>query len=154
MEDTMETTERTEMPEGGQILPMMYHLMASYEKRCQPLCKQFDLPQTAVDILMFLANHPGCRTASEVSRYRRIQPSLVSFHVDRLVKAGYLERIPAADSRRKIYLEYTVAAEPLIQAGHKIQQEFMQDITKEISEADQRVMERCMKQIAENIRGL
>ena len=121
MEDTMEITERTEMPGGGQILPMMYHLMASYEKRCQPLCKQFDLPQTAVDILMFLANHPGCRTA---------------------------------DSRRKIYLEYTAAAEPLIQAGHKIQQEFMQDITKEISEADQRVMERCMKQIAENIRGL
>ena len=77
MEEAMETTERTEMPEGEPMLPMMYHLMASYEKRCQPLCKQFDLPQTAVDILMFLANHPGCRTASEVSRYRRIQPSLV-----------------------------------------------------------------------------
>lgn len=36
---------------------------AAYAALCKPLCQKLHLPQTAFDILMFLANNPGYRTA-------------------------------------------------------------------------------------------
>ncbi|MFQ7013380.1 MAG: hypothetical protein ACLRRU_03035 [Faecalibacterium sp.] len=35
-----------------------------------PLCQKLHLPQTAFDILMFLANNPGYQTASDVVEVR------------------------------------------------------------------------------------
>ena len=39
---------------------------AAYAALCKPLCQKLHLPQTAFDILMFLANNPGYQTASDV----------------------------------------------------------------------------------------
>ena len=68
----------------------------AYSAVCKPLCRQLELPQTAFDILMFLANNPDRRTASDIVEFRHIKANLVSMNVDRLVKEGYLERRAAA----------------------------------------------------------
>ena len=41
-------------------------ISAAYAALCKPLCQKLHLPQTAFDILMFLANNPGYQTASDV----------------------------------------------------------------------------------------
>lgn len=64
------------------------------------MCHELNLPQTALDILMFLANNPQYRTARDIVEVRKIKANLVSVHVDRLVKEGYLER-RKEDSCRK-----------------------------------------------------
>lgn len=64
----------------------------AYRKMCKPLCKELELPQTALDILLFLGNNPAYRTARDIVEIRRIKANLVSVHVDRLVREGYLER--------------------------------------------------------------
>ena len=64
----------------------------AYNAVCKPLCQELKLPQTAFDILMFLANNPDCRTASDIVEIRHIKANLVSMHVERLVKEGYLAR--------------------------------------------------------------
>ena len=64
----------------------------AYNAVCKPLCQELKLPQTAFDILMFLANNPDRRTASDIVEFRHIKANLVSMNVDRLVKEGYLER--------------------------------------------------------------
>ena len=51
-----------------------------------------DLPQTAFDILMFLANNPDYKTARDIVEIRQIKANLVSVNVDKLVQEGYLER--------------------------------------------------------------
>ena len=38
-------------------------LAEAYEKVMQPLCKKLDMPKTALDVLMFLANNPEFNTA-------------------------------------------------------------------------------------------
>ena len=43
---------------------------AAYAALCKPLCQKLHLPQTAFDILMFLANNPGYQTASDVVEVR------------------------------------------------------------------------------------
>ena len=65
---------------------------AAYAALCKPLCQKLHLPQTAFDILMFLANNPGYQTASDVVEVRKLKANLVSVNVDRLVQEGYLIR--------------------------------------------------------------
>ena len=57
----------------------------AYNAVCKPLCQELKLPQTAFDILMFLANNPDRRTASDIVEFRHIKANLVSMNVDRLV---------------------------------------------------------------------
>ena len=68
----------------------------AYNAMCKPLCQELKLPQTAFDILMFLANNPDCTTARDIVEIRKIKANLVSVNVDRLVQEGYLERRAAA----------------------------------------------------------
>ena len=72
----------------------------AYSAMCKPLCQELKLPQTAFDILMFLANNPDCTTARDIVEIRKIKANLVSVNVDRLVQEGYLERRCCAPKRR------------------------------------------------------
>lgn len=95
-----------------------------YSAVCKPLCQKLHLPQTAFDILMFLANNPDRRTASDIVEFRHIKANLVSMNVDRLVKEGYLERRAVAGDRRKTQLLCTPKAQPVIQRGRAVQNAF------------------------------
>ena len=72
----------------------------AYSAMCKPLCQELKLPQTAFDILMFLANNPDCTTARDIVEIRKIKANLVSVNVDRLVQEGYLERRAVAGDGR------------------------------------------------------
>ena len=82
----------------------------AYSAMCKPLCQELKLPQTAFDILMFLANNPDCTTARDIVEIRKIKANLVSVNVDRLVQEGYLERRAVAGDRRKTQLLCTEKA--------------------------------------------
>ena len=97
----------------------------AYNAVCKPLCQELKLPQTAFDILMFLANNPDRRTASDIVEFRHIKANLVSMHVDRLVKDGFLVREEAKDDRRKTLLMCTGKAGPVVEKGKKVQEKFM-----------------------------
>ena len=66
----------------------------AYSAVCKPLCQKLHLPQTAFDILMFLANNPNYTTARDIVEVRHIKANLVSVNVDKLVQEGFLERRP------------------------------------------------------------
>lgn len=72
------------------------------------------MPKTALDVLMFLANNPEFNTAGDVCRYRNIKAALVSFHVEKLVEAGFVERQAVKGDRRKCRLVCTGKAQPVI----------------------------------------
>ena len=73
----------------------------AYNAMCKPLCQELKLPQTAFDILMFLANNPDCTTARDIVEIRKIKANLVSVNVDRLVQEGYLERRAVAGAEQR-----------------------------------------------------
>ena len=50
----------------------------AYSAVCKPLCQKLHLPQTAFDILMFLANNPNYTTARDIVEVRHIKANLVS----------------------------------------------------------------------------
>ena len=65
------------------------------------VCKAYGIPETAMDILLFLANNPEYTSARDIVEVRNLKANLVSIHVDRLVRDGYLTRSEVPGDRRK-----------------------------------------------------
>ena len=92
----------------------------AYNLSCKSLCQELKLPQ------MFLANNPNYKTASDIVEIRKIKANLVSVNVDRLVQEGYLQRQAVEGDRRKTELLCTPKAQPVIEKGRGLQQDFME----------------------------
>ena len=99
-----------------------------YSAVCKPLCQKLHLPQTAFDILMFLANNPNYTTARDIVEVRHIKANLVSVNVDKLVQEGYLTRQPVAGDRRKTALACTPRAQEVIRRGRQLQTAFFDSL--------------------------
>ena len=130
---------------------MFQNTLEVYEAFCQPVCKKYKMPQTAFDILMFLANNPEMQTAKEISRSRGIKRSMVSFHVDKLVKNGYLERHSIAKDRRQVKLVCTEKANPVIKDGRDQQKKFFDCITNGFTDEDKEQFVRIQNLLKSNV---
>ena len=123
----------------------------AYNAVCKPLCQELKLPQTAFDILMFLANNPDCTTARDIVEIRKIKANLVSIHVDRLVQEGYLERCAVEGDRRKTRLLCTEKAQPVIRRGREVQNAFFARLLDHTDEAAREVFFRTMETVGRNL---
>ena len=123
----------------------------AYSKACKPLCQQLHLPQTAFDILMFLANNPSYKTARDIVEVRHIKANLVSVNVDRLVQEGYLRRKAVENDRRKTCLTCTEKAASVIVQGRKMQECFFARLVEGVDEAQLRAFEATMAAMDKNL---
>ena len=126
----------------------------AYGAACRPLCQELGLPQTAFDILMFLANNPGCKTASDIVEVRHIKANLVSVNVDKLVQEGLLERRPVPGDRRKTELLCTEKAQPIIERGHALQEAFVRSLVAGIDETQMQLFCKTIGQMSRNLEKL
>ena len=117
----------------------------------QPFCKEFNLPQTAFDILMFLGNNPAYKTASDIVEIRHIKANLVSIHVERLVQEGYLIRRPVKGDRRKTELVCTDKARPVIERGRQLQNSFAENLLADTDDNMRNVFYDVMRMIEERL---
>lgn len=120
-------------------------LALAYTAVCKPLCQTLKLPQTAFDILLFLANNPAYQTAADIVEVRKIKANLVSVNVDKLVRDGYLTREPMPGDRRKTRLLCTEKARPVIMQGRQLQSAFLQRL---FAHTDQQMQDAFLKTIA------
>ena len=133
------------------VITVFRNLTDIYEDACQPICKEMGVPHTAFTILMFLADNPEYDTAKDVCKFRAIKPNIVSFNVNKLVDEGYLERQLIPENRRSIRLVCTDKAQPFIEKGRKIIQQFYLKLTAGMSEEDVARFHGYMELIGENI---
>ena len=120
-------------------------LALAYTAVCKPLCQTLKLPQTAFDILLFLANNPAYQTAADIVEVRKIKANLVSVNVDKLVRDSYLTREPIPGDRRKTRLLCTEKAQPVIMQGRQLQSAFLQRL---FAHTDQQMQDAFLKTIA------
>ena len=128
----------------------------AYHAAISPLCAETGLPPAAADILLFLANNPGCETAGEICRMRGLKPAIVSVHIDRLVSEGLLSRREVPGDRRKTRLVCTDAAAEIVERGRALQKAFAQKLVDVdgLSEADVAVFHSCLAAIGDNIEDI
>ena len=112
--------------------------MAAYKAAQKKVCKAWNVPEVSLDILLFLANNPEYTTARDIVEVRSIKANLVSQHVDRMVREGYLCRKEVQGDRRKRDLSLTEKAMPIIEAGRRMQTDFFETLFHGISEGEKR----------------
>ena len=115
------------------------------------LIHKLNLPQTAFDILMFLANNPEYTTARDIVEVRKIKANLVSVNVDRLVGDGYIIRKETEGDRRKTQLICTPAADEIIKEGQALQKDFLEHLFDSMDTATKEAFFTGMKQIENNL---
>ena len=123
----------------------------AYHAALSPLCAETGLPPAAADILLFLANIPGCETAGAICRMRGLKPAIVSFHIDRLVSEGFLLRQSVPGDRRKTALVLTEKAESVVERGRGLQKAFADRLIDGLSEEDLAHFRRCVAACDRNI---
>ena len=126
-------------------------LALAYTAVCKPLCQTLKLPQTAFDILLFLANNPAYQTAADIVEVRKIKANLVSVNVDKLVRDGYLTREAVPGDRRKTRLLCTEKAQPIILQGRQLQTAFLQRL---FAHTDQQMQNAFLKTISIMVKNL
>ena len=136
------------------FITFFHDALNAYNKMCEPILHEFDIPQVSFDILMFLKNNPDLCTAQQISEFRNIKKNLVSVHVDKLVTAGSLQRGTVAGDRRKILLSCTEKAEPILEAGLKMQQDFNQRLILNIPKEHMSIYKEIIESMAANARQM
>ena len=125
--------------------------MDAYSAAMQPLSREFAIPQTAAEILLFLANNPENRTAKDICTMRQLKPGIVSLHVDTLVTLGFLERKSVPGDRRKTALVLTAQAQPIVAEGRELQRAFADRLAEGLSAEDLAHFRRCVAIFDRNI---
>ncbi len=100
-----------------------------FSRWCEPVCRQYELNQTELDVLLFLANNPDRNTARDACRLYGIKKGLVSITVEALLQRGLLRRENDPDDRRLHRLTPTKAADPIICDGCAAAAKFSQAVT-------------------------
>lgn len=123
----------------------------AYTVMMRPLAQETGLPQSAVDILLFLANNPGLDTARDVCLYRGLKPGIVSLNVENLTSAGYITRENVPGDRRKCRLVCTQKAEPVISRGRALQEAFYERMVEGLPQGDLEACMRCFAAFERNL---
>ena len=139
------------MLNASQVYTYTRRILDAYAAVMQPLSAELDMAQNAVDILLFLANNPGLDTARDICTYRKLKPGIVSFHVDNLVRGGYLLRTRDPGDRRRTLLRCTEKAQPIIVRGRALQEEFGQKLLENTTEAQRKAFCETMDIMNKNL---
>ena len=125
--------------------------MAAYKAAQKKVCKAWNVPEVSLDILLFLANNPEYTTARDIVEVRSIKANLVSQHVDRMVREGYLCRKEVQGDRRKRDLSLMEKAMPIIEAGRRMQTDFFETLFHGVSEGEKRAFFETMDIMSRNM---
>ena len=120
----------------------------AYDAVCKPLCRELGLPQTAFDILMFLANNPQYSTASDIVNKRMLTKSHVSYALNTLEQNGYIHREYRNNNRKTAYIVLLEKAEDIIADGKKAQLEYGKTVSEGI---DREQFREILMQMSENL---
>ena len=144
------------MMNASQFYALSRQLQNAYAAQMRPLCEETGMAQTAIDILLFLHNNPGCDTARDICTYRQLKPALVSLYVENLVQSGHLRRESVPEDRRKCRLLLTAQALPVVEkvSWGRLQAAFTAQMFAGLSKEDLASGQRCLAAVTQNIQTI
>ena len=135
-------------------LDSMQRSRKKYASMLEPVCRQYELTQNELDVLLFLANNPEYDRAADIVAVRKIAKSHVSLAVTNLEHRGLLARQLEADDRRTSHLKLTDAAQPIIRAGQHLQKRFFTGIFAGLTREELEQWGLVLEKICRNIETL
>ncbi len=140
--------------DGQQLLNFSFLMKRKFDQQCKSLLLEYDLRQSDLDVLMFLATNPGCQTAREIVECRILSKSLVSSSVDALTRRGLLERKVDPTDRRCMLLTLLPPAQAIVSRTQDLARSHLQQLLSGVTEAELRTFERICAQVCRNLEAL
>ena len=122
-----------------------------YGQLFAPLLERLGLTQLEMDILLFLANHPGKDTARDIVELRYLAKSHVSSGVESLAGRGMLERYYRPGNRKVIHLRLLPPAEAAVEAGREIQRQYAEILFRDFTPEERQRLDALLERIAGNV---
>ncbi len=125
-----------------------------YEKKIKTMATRCGLTPAEINVLLFLANNPGCNTAKDISEMRMLPKSCVSKAVDSLTRQGLLTGRADEKDRRILRLFILPAAEGIVKSARTAQEEFFLDIFRDFSQEERRTLDVLTKKLIYNMKEI
>lgn len=91
------------------------YLLEQYLQECiTPICKEYHLSGTEMNVLLFLYNNPSQNTATDIIKYSRMAKANISKAVEHLIRRDLLVRMRDTQDRRVVHLCLTPIAESIM----------------------------------------
>ena len=126
----------------------------AYSTVCKPLCQELGLPQTAFDILLFLANNPERNRAADIVRGRGMSKGHVSLSLRSLEDRGLVACRADGSDRRAVHLALTDGAGEIAEDGRAVQREFIRRLREGITPEESAVILSVTRKMGDNIRAM
>ena len=133
------------------LLENVYGAKGLYQQLLGPLCKKYDLTDTELIILLYLADRNPADTATKIIRSQRLKKAVVSVSIDDLEKKGLISSYYQENNRRTKHLKVNEEAKPIIKAAHKIQDEYYETLTQGLKKEEIDLLNRLIKKVNRNI---
>lgn len=121
-----------------------------YTSLCQGLCRQYNISQTCLDVLLCCAENKGYNTARDICTVRGLKSGIASVAVETLIQRGLLVRTEDEHDRRVKRLVPTEAAQPLIKAGNAQKEAFVKTMEEGLTAEERDTLFRLVRKLMVN----
>ena len=135
------------------LIESVYAKKGLYQEMLGPLCKKYDLTDSEVIILLYLADRNPADTATMIIRSQRLKKSVVSMSIDDLENRGMIESYYLEGDHRTKHLKVLDSAKPIIKEAKKIQDQYYDLLTQGLKENEKDLLNTFLKKINRNISG-
>ena len=122
-----------------------------YNRCLEPICRQYQLTQNELTVVLFLRNNPGLDRAADIVSCRGIAKSHVSLAVSNLEAREMLARCFAPADRRACHLALTEKGMEIAEAGAERQRQFFEALYAGITPEERELMRSVTQKIMDNV---
>ena len=127
----------------NQLLIEFYDKLSSWE---QSVVKETGYSLAQVHTIEVLGNH-GSMRMKELADKLAITTGTLTVQVEKLVKAGLIERCPHQDDRRSILVALTEEGQSLHQHHNDLHLKLTQDLTRHVNSKQRDVLMTCLEKM-------
>ena len=134
------------------IIDNIYASKGLYQELLGPVCKKYNLTDSEVVILLFLAGNDG-DTATDIVLRQRLKKSVVSVSLKDLLDRGLISSTYLDGNRKSAHLKVTEKAEEIIAEAKKVQDDYYKLLTEGLSKDEKNNLSSYLKIVNNNIKS-
>ena len=145
----------SEQYDGGILVSIIDNIYASkglYQQLLAPVCKKYNLTDSELVILLFLASDEGGDTATDIVLNQRLKKSVVSGSLKDLQDRGFISCEYLDGNRRSVHLKLKDDANEVIEQAMQIQKQCYEILTDGLSKKEKENLKSYLEKVNDNIR--
>ena len=136
------------------MLSLIENVIASkgfYQELLNPICKKYNLTESEILILLYLAKYPKNDTASKIVNNWKLKKAVVSVSIHDLLERGLLESSYQDGNHRSIHLSITDKGQRIIKEARKVEDKYFEILFDGFDDSDKKEFMNYLNRINENV---